>query len=119
MRTVVAGTALLLLVAGCGTKDKEPGSSGTPPVSLSGTVNDHGTKEVENGSIEVEQDDFYFGPTYLKTSHGATVKVLLKNEGSVPHTFTSDALQVDQTVPADDTATVTFTMPASGAVAFW
>ena len=117
---VAAGTALACLaLVGCG-KDDEAGSGGSAPVALSGTVNDHGTKDLAGkDEFELELDDFYFGPTYIKAAPGAKVKVELKNEGSMPHTFTIDALSVDQTVNAGQEADVNVTLPASGAVAFY
>lgn len=117
---VAAGTAVACLaLVGCG-EDGEPESVGSAPVALSGTVNDHGTKDLAGtDELELEQDDFYFGPTYIKAAPGATVKVKLANEGAAPHTFTIDALKVDQTVKAGENANVTVTLPASGAVAFY
>lgn len=139
MRSLVAGTAAVLIAAtGCGgggndndalsgsttTPATAPGTSapGTsaPPVTLSGTVNDHGTKDLAGADeVDVELDDFYFGPTFIKAAPGAQVKVELENEGKAPHTFTIDALKVDQTVQPGEDATVTVTLPASGPVAFY
>jgi plastocyanin len=128
---VAAGTALACLaLVGCG---KDGGSSTGPeasngattpaasaPVALSGTVNDHGTKDLAGkDELELEQDDFYFGPTYIKAAPGAQVKVKLANEGSTAHTFTIDALHVDQTLKAGEHRDVTVTLPATGAVAFY
>jgi len=45
--------------------------------------------------------------------------VSLKNEGNTQHTFTIDALGVDQTLDPDQKATVTVTLPASGATNFY
>jgi plastocyanin len=126
---VAAGTALVCFAAvGCAKKsdDAAPGSSTAPsgsasaPVALSGTVNDHGSKDISGkDEFELEQDDFYFGPTYIKATGGKAVKVELHNEGSAPHTFTIDALHVDQTLQPGKDATVMVTIPASGAVAFY
>ncbi len=43
----------------------------------------------------------------------------LKNEGKTQHTFTIDVLGVDQTLNPDQKATVTVTLPASGATNFY
>src|SRR5207245_239933 len=86
------------------------------------TVNNHGTKKLTGmtASIELEQDNFYFNPTFVNTEKGAKITVELKNEGNVPHNFSIDALKVDQTVEPDKTATVTVNLPAAAApVAFY
>jgi plastocyanin len=123
---VAAGTVLVCVAAvGCAKKnDAAPGSSTGPsasaPVALSGTVNDHGSKDISGkGDFELEQDDFYFNPTYIKATGGSTVKVELHNEGSAPHTFTIDALHVDTTLQPGKDADVMVTIPASGALAFY
>jgi len=128
MRQIVAaGTALLCLATvGCA-KDKDNGTAGQPsgsastgsaPVALSGTVNDHGTKEAGD-EIKVEQDDFYFGPTFIKAKPGSTVKVELDNGGANPHTFTIDGTSVDVTLQPGKEQDVMVTLPSSGAVRFY
>jgi plastocyanin len=92
--------------------------SGDAPVELEGTVNDHGIGEVEDDELELELDDNYFGPTFVKGSPGGSVTVELVNEGSATHTFTSDALGVDEEVGPGDEASVTVTLPDEGAVEF-
>jgi plastocyanin len=94
----------------------------TAPVKLSGTVNNHGTKTLTGmtSSIELEQDNFYFNPTFVKADKGAHVTVELKNEGKVPHNFSIDSLHIDQTVQPDKTVKVTVSLPAAAApVAFY
>jgi plastocyanin len=125
--------AAVLLLASCGDDDganvRESGSgsesgsasgtaSGEPPVSLEGDVTDHGTGEVENDEVELELDDNYFSPTFIKATPGEQVTVQLANEGSTTHTFTSDALGVDEEVGPDSQSSVTITMPDEGAVEF-
>jgi plastocyanin len=87
------------------------------PVMLSGTVNNHGTKTLTGmtSSIELEQDNFYFNPTFVKADQGAHVTVELKNEGSVPHNFSIDSLHIDQTVQPDKTMNVTVNLPTATA----
>jgi plastocyanin len=130
-------TAAFLLLAACGNDDggdvRESGSSSgsesgseasgstsseEPPVSLEGEVNDHGTADVQNDEIELELDDFYFGPTFVKGTPGENVTVDLSNEGDATHTFTSDALGADEEVDPGDSSSVTVTLPADGAVEF-
>lgn len=125
MRRAAAATsaALALLAAtACGDDGgSESGNgSGTPPVALSGTVNDHGTKDAGTATeVEVELDDFYFGPTYVKTQPGTTLALKLKNEGEVPHTMTVEGLGADVTVQPGAEGEASVTLPSSGAVRFF
>jgi plastocyanin len=129
--------AVVLVLASCGDDDgadvresgaesgsgSESGSasgtaSGEPPVSLEGTVNDHGAGEIENDELELELDDNYFAPTFARGTPGEEVTVQLVNEGNASHTFTSDALGVDEELGPDDSSSVTITLPEEGAVEF-
>ncbi len=129
--------ALVLVLASCGDDDgadvresgAESGSgsgsgsasgtaSGQPPVSLEGTVSDHGVGEIENDELELELDDNYFAPTFARGTPGEEVTVELVNEGSATHTFTSDALGVDEELSGGDSSSVTITLPEEGAVEF-
>src|SRR5262245_23736284 len=102
------GTAL----AGVATKSK-------PPVTLEGKVNNKGTKAVKKGKISIEEDDFYFNPTFEKAKLGSKVTVRLKNEGKTQHTFTIPSLGVDTVLDPDKKATVDVTLPTDGALAFF
>lgn len=83
---------------------------------LTGKVNDHGAKSVAAGkSIDVEMDDDYFEPSYIKAPAGASITVELENEGSSAHTFTVDSLGIDQQVDPGQKAEVKVTMPKSPA----
>ena len=87
------------------------------PCSSKGEVNDHGTEEAGD-TIEVELDDFYFGPTFMQAQPGATVTVTLNNEGDAPHTFTIDDLDVDEEVEPGDSREVEVALPDDGATLF-
>jgi plastocyanin len=135
MRKVLAGTAIvvggLVALGACGGSDSKSGSDGgtsssgaktsTAPVKLAGKVNDKGTKDVSGDGmapkLEIEADDFYFSPTFVKVAPGATVTVELKNEGKAQHTFTVDG-GVDQQLAPGAKATVTVTAPKSGSLQF-
>jgi plastocyanin len=137
MRQIVAGSAALCLaVAACGgggnddagspgptggtTTSAPAGTPSGPPVTLSGTVNDKGTKDLAgDDELALDLGDFYFGPTYVKAAPGATVKVELTNSGQAPHTFTIDDPKVDVTVKAGEDGTATVKLPASGPLAFY
>lgn len=94
--------------------------SGGAPVELSGPVNDRGTGTVEaDNEIDVDTVDFAFSPTFIQATPGQTVRIEISNEGGAPHTFTSDALEVDQEIGPDEDATVEVTVPQEGAVGFY
>jgi plastocyanin len=129
-RLTTLGILAVTVLAACGgngggtaqktaTQKATTATTGGPPVSLAGTVNDHGTKTLTGTELEMELDDFYFGPTFVKAPGGTTVKVALENEGKAPHTFTIDALGVDKVLQPGEKATVTVALPAGGTVAFY
>lgn len=86
-----------------------------PPVSISGKVNNHGTKSVTGDEIDIEQDNFYFAPTFIKAPAGKTLTVKIHNEGSTSHTFTIDSQHIDVVLTPGEQKTVQVTMPSGGA----
>jgi len=135
MRKILATTAvtagLVLAVTACSSSGSSSSSTTTKaktqtaaaPVQLPGTTNNKGTKDLSakgaSTSIELEQDDYYFNPTFMKVAPGQKITLELHNEGKATHTFTSTQLGVDKEVPPDGKATVTVTMPMSGNVTFF
>ena len=122
----VLGLGVAPLVAGCGSSSSsssstESSSSGGGKKTIAGVqANDHGTKTASSsGKTEVELDDFYFKPTVLQGKPGEQVKLELKNESKVEHTFTIDSQEIDQDLQPGDEAEVTVTIPKSGAVSFY
>ena len=101
MRKLVVVLAVVALAGvGCA-QDEEPVVQGEPSPEVTekaAEVNEHGTKTFtdENFETEVELDDFYFEPTYIKAPGGSTATLELFNEGSATHTFTVDALNIDE-----------------------
>lgn len=105
-------------------------SSGAPAgVTLSGKVNDKGTKTFpsgtpsaaaleDNGSNYVEVNDNYFEPTYIKGAPGSTVQLGLENVGKNAHTFTIKSMNIDEVLPPKAKKTVTVTIPKSGFTEF-
>jgi plastocyanin len=125
-------TALVPVLAGCGSSSSSSSSSsGTTTESSGGggggkkkiagvVANDHGTKAVEDtGKTEVELDDFYFEPTVLQGKAGEKVELELKNEGQVEHSFTIDSQGINKDLQPGDEAEVMVTIPQSGVVSFY
>jgi plastocyanin len=105
--------AVAVFVVGCG------GGGSSQPVKLSGNTTNKGTKDLTGVEIELEQDDFYFNPTFIKGgTPGATITVHLKNEGKNPHNFTVESQGINKDVDPGGTADVQITLPQSGATAF-
>ena len=92
---LAAVAALVFVFAG-------PVSAATKaPVKLGQKVNVKGTKDVSSKStakLDMELDDKYFAPTFIKAKAGEKITLEMENEGSLPHTFTSDGLAVDEQV---------------------
>ena len=124
MRKLLAVTVLMTAAAvGCGKSKTETRASGAPPVSLPGQVTNHSSADVSGkgarAKLDLEVDDFYFGPTFVKAAPGQVVTVTVKNEGRATHTFTVDGSGVDQQLSPDTKATIEVTMPASGYVNYY
>jgi plastocyanin len=110
----VAATTMVVLVVGL---TGGAAAAAKQPVKLSGTVNVHGNRDVSTSSdaeLEMELDNFYYGPTFVKAKAGQTITLELENEGSAPHTLTSDALGVDEELKPGQSASVEITVPSSG-----
>ena len=69
-------------------------------------------------SVEIEADDFYFSPTVLKGKPGQTIKVELKNEGTVTHNFTLPSNHLSKTLSTGQSTELNITFPKSGTVLF-
>jgi len=113
--TVLGGLGALGSVGGtAGGKAAKPPA---PPVTLSGKVNNKGTKDISastTATLTLEQDNYYFEPTFVQVQPGEVVTVKLKNEGNTVHTFTSSELGVNKTLSPDKKATVKVTIPTTG-----
>lgn len=93
------------------------------PVTLTGTVNNKGVKDVSTkgttADVDMDLYNYYFEPTFVKVAPGQKLTVSLHNEGTVAHTFTVPSLNIDQELQPDAKMTVTVTVPASGTVPFY
>jgi plastocyanin len=125
----VVGLALVPFLAGCGSSSSSSksttGSTGSSGGGGQKTIaglmaNDHGTKTASSsGTTEIELDDYYFKPTVIQGKAGQKVKLELKNEGKVEHSFVVDSQGIDKTLQPGEDGKVTVKIPASGAVSFY
>ncbi len=117
-KLVILMVALAVLGVGCGDDKNDASSTATtagPPISLPAGTPFHGTADARSG-MEVELDDFYFGPTVIEATAGQSFEVELFNEGSAAHTFTIDSLGIDQQLAPDARMKITVTAPAAAGV---
>ena len=101
------GLVGIVLVGSLGCATDEPTVQEPPDATAEATpaeVNDHGTQTFEDAKFktEIELDDFYFEPTFIKSPGDGTATLTLFNEGDATHTFTSEALGVDEELEAGD-----------------
>jgi YVTN family beta-propeller protein len=90
-------------------------------VTLGGvTYADHGTKDVRNVSkLELEADDYYFSPTFLRGKPGQKLTLIVESEAATLHNISIPALGIDKDIPPRGKAQVVVTFPASGVLAFF
>lgn len=96
------------------------------PSSKSGSITlgrmtyaDHGTKDARSRSKqELEADDYYFSPTFLRGKPGQKLTLLVENEASTLHNLSIPALGIDKDVPPRGKVEVDVTFPASGLLVF-
>ena len=95
----------------------------TGPRSVTlGTVTfaDHGSQDASDLSrLEIEADDYYFAPTFVRGRPGQRITLVVANESGTLHSFTIPALRIDRDVAPKGKVEVEVTVPASGAVHFF
>jgi YVTN family beta-propeller protein len=83
------------------------------------TFADHGTKDVRGqADVEVEADDYYFSPTFVRGVPGQKLTVEVENESSTLHNFSVPGQAINRDVPPKGTVKVDVVFPASGVVGF-
>src|SRR5437773_3136090 len=89
-------------------------------ITLGGvTYADHGPKDVQKRSrLELEADDYYFSPTFLRGKPGQKLTLVVENEASTLHNISIPALGIDKDNPPKGKLRVDVTLPASGVLAF-
>jgi YVTN family beta-propeller protein len=81
------------------------------------TFADHGTADVRGRArVEIEVDDYYFAPTFLRGDPGQRLTLVVENESATLHSLTIPALHVDRDVPPKGNVELAVTFPASGVV---
>ena len=89
-------------------------------VTMNGvTYADHGTKDVRKLSkLELEADDYYFGPTFLRGNPGQKLTLMIEREASTLHNISIPALGIDKDIPPKGKVRVDVTFPTSGVLTF-
>ncbi len=95
----------LLLAAACG--DDNGGNGATVAPTPSSQI------------VDLTARDFSFAPDELKGALGESFEVKLVNSGDAPHTFTVDALNVDEILNPGDETTFILTPTDPGDLAFY
>jgi len=89
-------------------------------ITLGGvTYADHGIKDVRTRArLELEADDYYFSPTFLRGKPGQKLTLVVESEASTLHNISLPALGIDKDIPPKGKVQVDVTFPASGVLAF-
>ena len=117
--TVLAATLVPLAMLAPGASATLAGKA-KPPIKLPGKVNVHGSATATGNTIEIDQHNYYFSPTFVKIPAGATsISVTIKNMGSTQHTFTVPAENIDLLLNPGESMQATITINGPGAIAWY
>jgi YVTN family beta-propeller protein len=96
----------------------QPGSA---IVTVGGrTFSDHGTAvATERVKLNVEVDDYYFAPTFLRGKPGQKLMLEVQNGSGTLHNFSIPELQLDKNIPPKSNVMVEVTFPQAGALHFF
>jgi len=84
------------------------------------TYADHGTKDVRTLSkLELEADDYYFSPTFLRGNPGQKLTLIVESEAATLHNLSIPALGIDKDIPPKGKVQMVVTFPASGVLSFF
>jgi len=79
----------------------------------------HGTKDVRSLSkLELEADDYYFSPTFLRGKPGQKLTLLVESEARTLHNLSISSLGIDKDIPPKGKVRLDVTFPASGGLGF-
>ena len=119
MRKLLAGVAVvaagLVPVAVTSGAVASTAAKAKPPVKLPGMVNNHGTAVAAGGSIELDQHDDFYSPTFVQVPKGTTaLTVTVKNMGQSLHNFTVPSANVSDDINPGESMTVTVPVSRAG-----
>jgi YVTN family beta-propeller protein len=84
------------------------------------TFSDHGTKDVKGqAEMDLEADDYYFAPTFLRGKPGQKLTLEVENESGTLHNFSIPDQHIDQDIPPKGKVRIDVTIPPSGVVHFF
>ena len=68
--------------------------------------------------VDLEADEYYFEPAFLRGTPGQKLKLEIENESSTLHSFTIPEQKLDMDIPPKGKVVVEVTFPPSGVVRF-
>lgn len=84
------------------------------------TFSDHGIKDVKGkGELDLEADNYYFEPTFLRGTPGQKLKLEIENDSATLHNFSIPEQQIDVDIPRRGKVVVEVAFPPSGVVRFF
>jgi YVTN family beta-propeller protein len=84
------------------------------------TFADHGTKDVKGqAELDLEADDYYFAPTFLRGEPGQKLTLEIENESGTLHNISLPEQHIDTDIPPKGKMKVEVTIPSSGVVHFF
>jgi plastocyanin len=69
--------------------------------------------------LDLEADEYYFQPAFLRGTPGQKLKLEIENESSTLHSFTIPEQKLDMNIPPKGKVMVEVTFPLSGVVRFF
>jgi plastocyanin len=126
--TAAAALIAVLLLAACTSSSSTTSTTTTPPATTqppasSPSGDNGGGGETTNvggkTALAMAAQDFSFSPSELEGTAGQTLKITVKNTGSVPHNFSIDAQNINETINPGQSKEITVTFPTSGSVQFY
>lgn len=112
---IVALVVLVVALAACsddgGDIEETDTTTAEENGDAGGTSEEAGEDVDEGGPLTVTARDFSFDPNQVEVAAGGEVTLTFANDGEVPHTFTSDALGVDERAAPGQTVEISFTAP--------
>lgn len=124
-KTIMKISRILLLTVSFSLAFSFIASSAEQPSGRSITLGDltfsnHGTKEVKDqGELDLEADNYYFEPTFLRGTPGQKLKVEIENESGTLHNFSIPDQHLDVNIPPKGKVVVAIAFPSSGVVRFF